>query len=82
MCYPPPTINFHNQKFQEDVRKKIKNLQQQIMKALDSKQQQLSSNKNSNRKDQMTYQTCEIIYRLAIEESIASYYPIVDKTNK
>ena len=52
------------------------------MKALDSKQQQLSSNKNSNRKDQMIYQTCEIIYRLAIEESIASYYPIVDKTNK
>jgi Mg2+ and Co2+ transporter CorA len=30
----------------------------------------------------MTQQTCEIIYRLAIEESIASYYPIVDKTNK
>ena len=29
----------------------------------------------------MTYQICEIIYRLAIEESIASYYPIVDKTN-
>jgi Mg2+ and Co2+ transporter CorA len=33
------TINFHNQKFQENVRKKIKNLQQQVMKALDSKQQ-------------------------------------------
>jgi magnesium transporter len=30
----------------------------------------------------MTYQICEIIYRLAIEESIASYYPIVDNTNK
>jgi magnesium transporter len=25
---------------------------------------------------------CEIIYRLAIEESIASYYPVMDKTNK
>ena len=75
------TINFHNQKFQENVRKKIKNLQQQVMKALDSKQQP-SVNNNSNRKGQMTQQTCEIIYRLAIEESIASYYPIVDKTNK
>ena len=31
------TINFHNQKFQENVRKRIKNLQQQLMKALDSK---------------------------------------------
>jgi magnesium transporter len=75
------TINFHNQKFQENVRKKIKNFQQQVLKALDSKQQ-ASVNNNSNRKDQMTYQICEIIYRLAIEESIASYYPIVDKTNK
>jgi Mg2+ and Co2+ transporter CorA len=75
------TINFHNQKFQENVRKKIKNLQQQLMKALDSKQQP-SANSNGNRKGQMTYQICEIIYRLAIEESIASYYPIVDKTNK
>jgi magnesium transporter len=75
------TINFHNQKFQENVRKRIKNLQQQLMKSLDSKQRQ-SVNNNSNRKDQMTYQICEIIYRLAIEESIASYYPIVDKTNK
>jgi magnesium transporter len=75
------TINFHNQKFQENVRKKIKNLQQQLMKALISKQQP-SVNNSSNRKDQMTQQMCEIIYRLAIEESIASYYPIVDKTNK
>jgi magnesium transporter len=25
---------------------------------------------------------CEIIYRLALEESIASYYPVVDKTNE
>lgn len=77
------TINFHNQKFQENVRKKIKNLQQQLMKALDSKQQpSVNNSSNSNRKDQMTQQMCEIIYRLAIEESIASYYPIVDKTNK
>ncbi|HEU4822769.1 MAG TPA: magnesium transporter CorA family protein [Nitrososphaeraceae archaeon] len=75
------TINFHNQKFQENIRKRIKNLQQQIMRSLESKQQQLPNDK-SKRKDQMTYQMCEIIYRLAIEESIASYYPIVDKTNK
>ncbi|MGI8832160.1 MAG: magnesium transporter CorA family protein [Nitrososphaeraceae archaeon] len=77
------TINFHNQKFQENVRKKIKNLQQQVMKAIDSKQQpSVNNSSNSNRKGQMTQQMCEIIYRLAIEESIASYYPIVDKTNK
>ncbi|MFY9566398.1 MAG: magnesium transporter CorA family protein [Nitrososphaeraceae archaeon] len=74
------TINFHNQKFQENVRKRIKNLQQQLMKTLESKLQP-SGNKN-DRKGQMTPQMCEVIYRLAIEESIASYYPIVDKTNK
>jgi magnesium transporter len=74
------TINFHNQKFQENIRKRIKNLQQQITRSIESKQQ--SPNDKSKRKDQMIYQMCEIIYRLAIEESIAGYYPIVDKTNK
>jgi magnesium transporter len=74
------TINFHNQKFQENVRRRIKNLQQQLMKIPESKLQP-PDNKN-DRKGQMTPQMCEVIYRLAIEESIASYYPIVDKTNK
>jgi magnesium transporter len=74
------TINFHNQKFQENIRKRIKNLQQQIMRSIESKQQ--SPNDKIKRKDQMVYQMCEIIYRLAVEESIAGYYPIVDKTNK
>ena len=55
--------------------------QQRNNKNEQDKQRQ-SANNNSNRKGQMTYQICEIIYRLAIEESIASYYPIVDKTNK
>ena len=74
------TINFHNQKFQENIRKRIKNLQQQITRSIESKQQ--SPNDKSKRKDQMIYQMCEIVYRLAIEESIAGYYPIVDKANK
>src|SRR5215216_5965768 len=75
------TINFHNQKFQENIRKRIKNLlQQQIMRSSESKQQP-PSDKNK-RKDQIIHQMCEIIYRLAIEESIASYYPVMDKTNK
>jgi magnesium transporter len=74
------TINFHNQKFQENVRRRIKNLQQQLMKAPESKLQPPGN--KSDRIGYMTYQMCEIIYRLAIEESIASYYPIVDKTNK
>ena len=74
------TINFHNQKFQENIRKRIKNLQQQVMRSPESKQQ--SPNDKSKRKDQMIHQMCEIIYRLAIEESIASYYPVMDKTNK
>jgi magnesium transporter len=74
------TINFHNQKFQENVRRRIKNLQQQVMKGPESKLQ--PPDNKSDRKGQMTYQMSEVIYRLAIEESIASYYPIVDKTNK
>jgi magnesium transporter len=75
------TINFHNQKFHESIRRKIKNLQQHILKSADSKQLQPSSY-DSKRNREMTHQICEIIYRLAIEESIASYYPVIDKTNK
>lgn len=78
------TINFHNHKFQENIRKRIKNLKQQIVKASDSKQRPSSDRtNNSNSKDhKLTHQICEIIYHLAIEESISSYYPVVDKTNK
>jgi magnesium transporter len=74
------TINFHNQKFQENIRRKIKNWQQHVLKSSDSKQQPSSEDGKRNR--EMTHQICEIIYRLAIEESIASYYPVIDKTNK
>jgi magnesium transporter len=74
------TINFHNQKFQENIRRKIKNLQQHVLKSSDSKRQPSSEDGKRNR--EMTHQICEIIYRLAIEESIASYYPVIDKTNK
>jgi magnesium transporter len=75
------TINFHNQKFQESLKRKIKNFQQHILKSSDRKQLQPSSD-DSKRNGEMTHQICEIIYRLAIEESIASYYPVIDKTNK
>ena len=74
------TINFHNQKFQESIRRKIKNLQQHVLKSSDNKHQ--PSSEDSKRNREMTHQICEIIYRLAIEESIASYYPVIDKTNK
>jgi Mg2+ and Co2+ transporter CorA len=40
------TINFLNQKFQENIRRRIKNLQQHILKYSDSKQQQPSSEDN------------------------------------
>ena len=74
------TINFHNQKFQENIRRKIKNLQQHVLRSSDNKHQPSSEDGKRNR--EMTHQICEIIYRLAIEESIASYYPVIDKTNK
>lgn len=74
------TINFHNQRFQENIRRKIKNLQQHVLKSSDNKHQPSSEDGKKNK--EMTHQICEIIYRLAIEESIASYYPVIDKTNK
>jgi len=40
------------------------------------------SSSNSSSKDRGgIYEICEIIYRLAIEEIISSYYPVLDKAN-
>jgi hypothetical protein len=74
------TINFHNQKFQENIRRRIKNLQQHTLKSADSKQQ--PSNEDGKRNRETTHQICEIIYCLAIEESIASYYPVIGLEEK
>lgn len=69
------TINFYNHQFEENIRKKVRNLQQSIPT---SKQ----SSSNSSSKDRGgIYGICEIIYRLAIEEIISSYYPVLDKAN-
>jgi magnesium transporter len=69
------TINFYNHQFEENIRKKVKNLQQSMAA---SKQ----SSSNSSSKDRGgIYEICEIIYRLAIEEIISSYYPVLDKAN-
>jgi magnesium transporter len=69
------TINFYNHQFEENIRKKVKNLQQSMTA---SKQ----SSSNSSSKDRGgIYEICEIIYRLAIEEIISSYYPVLDKAN-
>ncbi|HZB15604.1 MAG TPA: magnesium transporter CorA family protein [Nitrososphaeraceae archaeon] len=73
------TINFHNRQFQDNIRRKIKNLQQQMMKTLGNKKPEPHGNKTRN--DQTMGLICEIIYHLAIEESISSYYPVVDKIN-
>lgn len=70
------TINFYNHQFEENIIKKVRNLQQQSIAA--SKQ----SSSNSSSKDRGgIYGICEIIYRLAIEEIISSYYPVLDKAN-
>jgi magnesium transporter len=68
------TINFYNHQFEENIRKKVRNLQQSIAA---SKQ---SSSDNSKDHGGI-YGICEIIYRLAIEEIISSYYPVLDKAN-
>ncbi len=68
------TINFYNHQFEENIRKKVRNLQQSIAT---SKQSSSNTSKDRGR----IYEICEIIYRLAIEEIISSYYPVLDKAN-
>ena len=69
------TINFYNHQFEENIRKKVRNLQQSTAT---SKQ---SSSDNSSKDRGSVHGICEIIYRLAIEEIISSYYPVLDKAN-
>jgi magnesium transporter len=69
------TINFYNHQFGENIRKKVRNLQQSTAT---SKQ---SSSDNSSKDRGGIYGICEIIYCLAIEEIISSYYPVLDKAN-
>ena len=68
------TINFYNHQFEENIRKKVRNLQQSIATS-----KQSSSNTSKDRGS--VHGICEIIYRLAIEEIISSYYPVLDKAN-
>ncbi|HEX5892547.1 MAG TPA: magnesium transporter CorA family protein [Nitrososphaeraceae archaeon] len=68
------TINFYNHQFEENIRKKVRNLQQSIATS-----KQSSSNTSKDRGS--IHGICEIIYRLAIEEIISSYYPVLDKAN-
>src|SRR5215211_4949774 len=70
------TINFYNNQFEENIRKKVKNLQQSMAAS-----KQSSSNSSSSKDRGGIYEICEIIYRLAIEEIISSYYPVLDKAN-
>ena len=70
------TINFYNHQFEENIRKKVRNLQQSIPTS-----KQSSSNSSSSKDSGGIYGICEIIYRLAIEEIISSYYPVLDKAN-
>jgi magnesium transporter len=67
------TINFYNHRFQENIRKKVRNLQQSI----------IASKKSStgNSKSRRINAICESIFVLAIEEIISSYYSILDKAN-
>jgi magnesium transporter len=68
------TINFYNHQFQENIRKKVRNLQQS-----------LTTNKKSSSdsgKGHSIYGICETIFLLAIEEIISSYYIVSDITNK
>lgn len=68
------TINFYNHQFEENIRKKVRNLQQSIATS-----KQSSSNTSKDRGS--VHGICEVIYRLAIEEIISSYYPVLDKAN-
>lgn len=80
------TINFHNQQFQTNIEQRIsRSLISSYIPSLPLSDQhkQPRSSSSTQKSDTMDYsiRVCEMVYRFAIEESVSSYYPIIDKIN-
>ena len=80
------TINFHNQQFPTNIEQRIsRSLISSYIPSLPLSDQhkQPQSSSSTQKSDTMDYsiRVCEMVYRFAIEESVSSYYPIIDKIN-
>lgn len=82
------TINFHNNNLEENIKKNIRKIMQQQQTTSSQLSTSTTTTFSSGNKERFDnnksyiLKKSELIFRLAIEEMIQSYYPILDNMNK
>ncbi|HJU58873.1 MAG TPA: magnesium transporter CorA family protein [Nitrososphaeraceae archaeon] len=82
------TINFHNNNLEENIKKNIRKIMQQQQTTSSRLSTSTTTTFSSGNKERFDnnksyiLKKSELIFRLAIEEMIQSYYPILDNMNK
>lgn len=78
------TINFHNPDFEENIKKRIKHIIHQSLIVSSSPSPSSSSSSTASTDNIITSKPVqigmmnEIVFRLALEEMISTYYPVLD----
>jgi len=77
------TLNIYNKHFEENIKKKVKGIQQtkSLMPNLSSFAMHKEGLDNSSMKKNILKKN-ELVFRLALEEMILSYFPIIDNISK
>jgi len=76
------TLNVYNQHFEENIKKNIMAIIQQTKPSLGNSMSFSVSKKMFDSNKNNTFNKNEIIFRLALEELILSYFPILDNIDK
>jgi magnesium transporter len=76
------TLNAYNQHFEENIKKNIMAIIQQTKPSLGNSMSFSVSKKMFDSNKNNTFKKNEIIFRLALEEMILSYFPILDNIDK
>ena len=76
------TLNVYNQHFEENIKKNIMAIIQQTKPSLGNSMSFSVSKKMFDSNKNNTFKKNEIIFRLALEEMILSYFPILDNIDK
>ena len=76
------TLNVYNQHFEENIKKNIMAIIQQTKPSLGNSMSFSVSKKMFDSNKNNTFKKHEIIFRLALEEMILSYFPILDNIDK
>jgi Mg2+ and Co2+ transporter CorA len=76
------TLNFHNHSLEENIKKKIRTIMQQTKSSLYTPTTFSIGKESFDNNERIILKKNELIFRLALEEIIISYYTNLDNMNK